>query len=151
MQVLNFPAYHFDLKSNENNKFIFSRLRKKYLHFTPEEWVRQHCVQYLVKEKNFSINLLNEEKQVMINGMSKRYDLVGYQPNGKIRLLVECKAPSVKITQDTFDQIARYNMILKADYLMVTNGIQHYYCQIDYEKETYIFLRSLPDFKSLRK
>ncbi|MGO2102993.1 MAG: type I restriction enzyme HsdR N-terminal domain-containing protein [Psychroflexus halocasei] len=151
MQVLNFPAYQFKLKSNEINKFIFSRLRKKYLHLTPEEWVRQHCVEYLINEKNYSVNLLNEEKQVLINGMSKRYDLIGYKPSGEIRLLIECKAPSVKITQETFDQIARYNKLLKADYLMVTNGIQHYYCQIDYEKETYIFLRDLPDFKTIKK
>jgi hypothetical protein len=144
MQKLNFPDYSFKIKSKENKPAIFSILRKKYLVLSPEEWVRQHCVNYLMTEKNFSPNLLSEERQIQMNGITKRYDIVGFKPNGSIELIVECKAPNIEITQDTFDQIARYNMALNADYLMITNGLNHYFCQMDYNDETYIFLDHLP-------
>jgi hypothetical protein len=144
MQKLDFPEYSFKFKSKENKPAIFSILRKKYLVLTPEEWVRQHCVHFLISEKNYSKDLLNEERQIQVNGILKRYDIVSFSSNGTIELIVECKAPSVNITQQTFDQIARYNMALKADYLMITNGINHYFCQMDYENETYIFLETLP-------
>lgn len=98
----------------------------------------------MISEKNYSKDLLNEERQIQVNGILKRYDIVSFSSNGTIELIVECKAPSVNITQQTFDQIARYNMALKADYLMITNGINHYFCQMDYENETYIFLETLP-------
>jgi hypothetical protein len=144
MQKLNFPDYSFKIKSKENKPAIFSILRKKYLVLSPEEWVRQHCVNYLMTEKNFSPNLLSEERQIQMNGITKRYDIVGFKPNGSIELIVECKAGNIEITQDTFDQIARYNMALNADYLMITNGLNHYFCQMDYNDETYIFLDHLP-------
>ena len=144
MQKLDFPEYSFKFKSKENKPAIFSILRKKYLVLNPEEWVRQHCVHFLISEKNYSKDLLNEERQIQVNGILKRYDIVSFSSNGTIELIVECKAPSVNITQQTFDQIARYNMALKADYLMITNGINHYFCQMDYVNETYIFLETLP-------
>jgi hypothetical protein len=144
MQKLDFPEYSFKFKSKENKPAIFSILRKKYLVLNPEEWVRQHCVHFLISEKNYSKDLLNEERQIQVNGILKRYDIVSFSSNGTIELIVECKAPRVNITQQTFDQIARYNMALKADYLMITNGINHYFCQMDYENETYIFLETLP-------
>ena len=111
---------------------------------TPEEWVRQHTVQYLIQENNYPISLINVEKQVKINGMSKRYDIVVFNSDGSIFLIVECKQPDVAISQSTFDQIARYNFTLKAEYLMVTNGLNHYFCQMDFEKEKYSFLKELP-------
>lgn len=144
MQKLNFPEYSFKFKSKENKPAIFSILRKKYLVLTPEEWVRQHCVQFLISEKNYSPSLLNEERQIDLNGVSKRYDIVAYKSSGDIELIVECKAPHIQINQKTFDQIARYNMALKADYLMITNGLNHYFCKMDYENETYVFLKDLP-------
>lgn len=144
MRELNFPKYSFRLKSKENKPAIFSILRKKYLVLSPEEWVRQHCVNYLISEKNYSPNLLNEERQIQLHGITKRYDIIAFKPNGDINLIVECKAPNVAISQDTFDQIARYNMALKADYLMISNGINHYFCKMDYINETYIFLETLP-------
>ncbi|MBZ9626725.1 type I restriction enzyme HsdR N-terminal domain-containing protein [Psychroflexus sp. CAK1W] len=144
MLKLNFPEYSFKLKSKENKPAIFSILRKKYFVLTPEEWVRQHCVKYLISEKNYSVSLLNEERQIHLNGISKRYDIVGFKPDGAIELVVECKAPHIDINQETFDQIARYNMVLKAEYLMITNGLKHYFCQMDYKKETYVFLETLP-------
>lgn len=147
MQQLNFKKFQFKLKSSENKTFIFSRLRKKYLLLTPEEWVRQHCVEHLINEKHYSPNLLNEEKLVNLNDLKKRYDVVGFNNSGSIELLVECKAPNVKITQQTFDQIAQYNLKLNAKFLWVTNGISHYYCQIDYQQQQYIFLKDLPAYE----
>jgi hypothetical protein len=146
MQPLNFPSYSFRFKNSENKVAIFDVIRKKFIQLTPEEWVRQHTIQYLLQEKNYPKSYINVEKLIKINDLHKRYDIVVFQPNGTIFLLVECKAPEVKITQDTFDQIARYNLELKAQYLMVTNGLNHYFCQMDFEKETYIFLKELPAF-----
>ena len=147
MQPLNFPDYEFRFKGNENDFFIFDIVRKKFVPLKPEEWVRQHVIMFLFNDKGYPLQLLSVEKQLIINKMQKRYDLVGYFPNGKINLVVECKAPTVEITQETFDQIARYNMILKANYLMVTNGINHYYCEMDYKNEKYVFKKNIPKYK----
>lgn len=147
MQPLNFPEYRFRFKNSENNLAIFDVLRKKFILLSPEEWVRQHTVHFLIEEKNFPKQLLNVEKILKVNGLTKRYDVVAYNPDGSIKLLVECKAPQVKISQATFDQIARYNLSLNAEYLMVTNGLQHYFCQMDYEAENYRFLPDLPERK----
>lgn len=111
---------------------------------TPEEWVRQHVIQFLISEKKYPKSLINIEKQLKLHETVKRYDIVVFEPNGNIHLIVECKAPSIPITQETFDQIARYNLVANATYLMVTNGLEHYYCQMDYENEKYVFLRELP-------
>jgi hypothetical protein len=146
MQKLNFPVYSFRFKNSENKVAIFDEIRKKFIILTPEEWVRQHVVQNLLQENNYPKSFINVEKLIKINDLTKRYDIIVYQPNGEIFLLVECKAPSVNITQNTFDQIARYNLVLKAKYLMVTNGLNHYFCQMDFEKEKYIFLKELPEF-----
>ena len=134
MQKLNFPTYSFRFKNSENKVAIFDEIRKKFIILTPEEWVRQHVVQYLLQDKNYP-------------KLSKRYDIIVYQPNGAIYLLIECKAPEVTITQQTFDQIARYNLVLNAKYLMVSNGVNHYFCQMDLIKEKYIFLQELPEFE----
>jgi hypothetical protein len=115
MIKLNFPSYQFRFKNSENKTAIFDELRKKFIILTPEEWVRQHTIQYLIQQKNYPKQLLNAEKQLKVNGLTRRYDIVAYNPNGSINLIVECKAPSIKITQDTFDQIARYNLALKAE------------------------------------
>lgn len=146
MQTLQFPKYHFRFKSNENKRLIFDEIRKKFVVLTPEEWVRLHIVQYLITEKKYPKSHINVEKQLLLNGTKKRYDIVVFNNDGTIHLIIECKAPSVKITQDTFDQIARYNLVTNASYLMVTNGLEHYYCQLDYKEECYIFLRELPEF-----
>ena len=141
---LNFPEYQFKFKYKENKYFIFSVARKKYLQLTPEEWVRQNCVQFLLSEKNYKLSSLNEERTFKINDIKKRYDIVSYKSDGSIMLVVECKAPHIQIQQSTFDQIARYNLTLQADYLMLTNGISHYFCSMNYKQETYFFLRDLP-------
>ena len=146
MQNLNFPSFNFRFKNSENKVSIFDEIRKKFILLTPEEWVRQHTVQFLLHEKKYPKSYLNVEKVIKLNEITKRYDIVVFRPDGSLFLLIECKAPEVKITQDTFDQIARYNMKLKARYLMVTNGLNHYFCQMDFDKEQYIFLEELPDF-----
>ncbi|MBC5838060.1 type I restriction enzyme HsdR N-terminal domain-containing protein [Flavobacterium muglaense] len=146
MQKLNFPSYDFRFKNSENKIAIFDEIRKKFIILTPEEWVRQHVVSFLLAEKNYPKSLINVEKVLKVNGLRKRYDAVVYNPDGTIFILVECKAPEIKISQATFDQIARYNMTMKAQYLMVTNGLNHYFCQMDYENERYQFLPELPDY-----
>ena len=147
MQKLNFPQYTFRFKNSENKIAAFDEIRKKFIILTPEEWVRLHTIQYLISEKNYPKSLINVEKQLKLGKRIKRYDIVVYNTLGEIHIIVECKAPSVKITQDTFDQIARYNMSLDASYLMVTNGLDHFYCQLDYELEKYNFLESLPPYQ----
>ena len=146
MQKLNFPTYTFRFKNSENKVSIFDEIRKKFMLMTPEEWVRQNVVRFLLEEKKYPKSYINVEKIIKINGLTKRYDIVVFQPNGKIFLLIECKAPEVPISQNTFDQIARYNMTLEAEFLMITNGLNHYFCKMDYEKEQYQFLKELPDF-----
>lgn len=148
MQKLNFPEYNFRFKSNNNNTLIFDEIRKKFIVLTPEEWVRQHLVQYLLEEMNYPRSLINVEKQLKLNNTLKRYDVVVYRNDGSIFLLVECKAPSIPISQVTFDQIARYNLSLDASYLMISNGLDHYYCQMDFENKKYLFLRELPQYKT---
>ena len=146
MQKLNLPSHTFKLKSNENQTLIFDILRKKYLVLTPEEWVRQHFVQFLIQEKKYPVSLIAVEKQLTINNLKKRTDIVIYNRTGTPEILVECKAPHIKITQDTFDQIARYNLKLNAKYLIVTNGLEHFYCQMDFKNETYQFLQEIPNY-----
>ena len=148
MQDLNFPTYSFRLKNSKNNTHIFDVIRKKFVVLQPEEWVRQHCVQYLIQEKNYPISLINVEKVIVINGLKKRYDIVVFNPDGSLALVVECKAPKVKITQAAFDQIARYNLALKAPYLMVTNGLNHYFCTMNHDNESFEFLETLPDYNT---
>lgn len=147
MRKLNFPTYAFRLKNSENNIRIYDTIRKKFVVLQPEEWVRQHVVNYLIHEKKYPKSLINVEKQLTINQLQKRYDVVIFEPSGHINILVECKAPTVHITQDTFDQIARYNLHLKSNYLMLTNGLEHYYCKMDYSSEKYKFLTDIPDFR----
>lgn len=146
MQPLNFPAYRFRFKNSENKVAIFDEIRKKFILLSPEEWVRQHVVQHFLLDKQYPKSLINVEKLLKVNGLTKRYDVVVFNPDGSIFLLVECKAPEVKISQSTFDQIARYNLTMKAELLMVTNGHHHYFCRMDLENERYEFLSELPSY-----
>jgi len=146
MQKLNFNDYTFRFKNSENKVAIFDDIRKKFIHLTPEEWVRQHVVRYLIDEKKYPRSHVNVEKIIKINGLTKRYDVVVFKPDGSIFLLVECKAPGVAISQQVFDQIARYNMSLNAVHMMVTNGLNHYFCQMDHAQEKYLFLPDLPQY-----
>ena len=147
MQSLDFPPYGFRLKNSENKIWIFDIIRKKFVVLQPEEWVRQHVVHYLIHHKNYPASHINVEKQLTINTLKKRYDIVVYNSDGSIKILVECKSPAIVISQTTFDQLARYNIKLKAEYLMVSNGLEHFYCQMDFEIEKYTFLACIPDFR----
>ena len=146
MLPLQFKEYTFRFKNNENKISIFDVVRKKFVVLQPEEWVRQHVLHFLIEEKNYPLSHINVEKQLTINSLKKRYDIVVFNSDGSIHILVECKAPEIKISQKTFDQIAQYNLQLNASYLMVTNGIQHLYCAMDFKQEKYTFLRQIPDF-----
>lgn len=148
MQQLNLPTYKFRIKSNENKLFIFDILRKKYVSLTPEEWVRQHFVHFLIEEKNYPISLISAEKKLTINKLTKRTDILVFNKNGNPEIIVECKAPSVKITQETFNQIARYNLKLDATFLVVTNGLEHFFCSMDFKNETYHFMNDLPAYNN---
>ena len=147
MQQLNFSKYQFRFKNSENKVAIFDAIRKKFIVLTPEEWVRQHVVQFFLEEKKYPKSLINVEKVLKVNGLRKRYDVVVYNSDGSIFILVECKAPEIKIAQATFDQIATYNMTLNAHFLMVTIGLNHYFCQMDFENEKYQFLSELPIYQ----
>ncbi len=147
MEKLNLPSYPFRIKNNEKHYLIFDEIRKKYIVLTPEEWVRQHYIHFLLKEKNYPTSLVAVEKQFTINNLKKRTDILVFSREGTVNIIVECKAPHIKITQETFDQIARYNLKLNANYLIVTNGLEHYYCKLDTENETYVFLKDIPTYK----
>ncbi|MDO9137640.1 MAG: type I restriction enzyme HsdR N-terminal domain-containing protein [Lutibacter sp.] len=147
MQPLNLPTYPFKIKSSENKYFIFDIVRKKYMVLTPEEWVRQHMIHYLITAKNYPISLIAVEKKVTVNKLTKRTDILVFNTKGTPHIIVECKAPSIKITQDAFDQIARYNLKLEANYLIVTNGLTHFYSFMDLKNECYVFLENIPEYE----
>ena len=125
---------------------IFDEVRKKYLKLTPEEWVRQNFIQYLNKEKKYPMSLMGVEKMVKYNDLKTRADIVLYNTDGKANIIVECKSPDVKITQDTFNQIAKYNSQLKVKYLVVTNGMKHYCCKTHYKTDEIVFLEEIPNY-----
>lgn len=147
MYELNLPTFDFRLKKEDSGVFIFDVIRKKFVKLTPEEWVRQHVVHFLLEQKQYPASLMNVEVGIEIQTMRRRADIVCYDSDGGVRLVTECKAPEVKITQAVFDQIAQYNMLLKAKYLLVTNGFDHFVCEIDSERKTYSFLTDIPDYK----
>lgn len=146
---LNLPNYPFKITQKDDLYFIFDEIRKKHLVLTPEEWVRQHFIRYLLNEKKFPASLLQIEGGLSLNQTRKRSDILVYNNLGEKIMVVECKAPSVPITQSTFDQAARYNSIYKAGWLVVTNGLQHYYAKIDHANEKFLFIEELPEYRLL--
>ncbi|PTR01024.1 type I restriction and modification enzyme subunit R-like protein [Mucilaginibacter yixingensis] len=146
LQPLNLPPYPFKITDDNGKLSLFDELRRKQIIITPEEWVRQHFVQYLIGHKQYPKTLIRLEGGLKMNGMARRSDILIYDRQGGKILLVECKAPSVAITQQVFDQIARYNMVHKVPLLAVTNGLQHYFCKIDFEQNSYSFIEQLPDY-----
>ena len=146
MTNLNLPKYSFRIKNKENKLYIFDKIRKKDLVLTEEEWVRQNFVSYLHEDKKYPLSLIAVEKQCRVNDLVKRTDILVFDKMGSPYIIVECKAPQVQINQDTFDQIARYNMKLNATFLILTNGLQHYYCQMDHVAQRYTFLKEIPNY-----
>lgn len=146
MHKLNLPAYKFRMKTEGEKTYIFDSVRKRFVLLTPEEWVRQHFIKYLVHEKNYPESLMAVEKQISLNGKLFRFDLVVYRRNGQPLLIAEFKAPGVKISQNAFDQVVRYNMTLKVERVVVSNGLQHFVCEIDYPSNSYKFLKEVQPF-----
>jgi len=147
MQQLNLPVYEFKYKEDQGRIRIFDALRKKYVILTPEEWVRQNFIQFLIVAKNYPVSLIAVEVSLKYNQLQKRADVLIYSKQGGPFLMIECKAPEVKITQAVFHQIAVYNMSFKVDYLLVTNGMDHFCCKMEYTTGTYQFLQDVPDFE----
>ena len=143
MEKLNFPTYNFKLKKNNNKTYIFDEIRKKWIFLSPEEWVRQNFVMY-IKSKGYPLSLMNIEKGFSVNGVSKRYDIVVFNQIGKVNILVECKSFTQKILNNHFDQIMRYNIELKSTYLVVSNGINHYFLRFDIDNRKHEFIDDLP-------
>lgn len=148
VQQLNLPQPNLDLKQESGVSYLKCLVRNKWLVATPEEWVRQHVVTFL-NELGYPNNLLKMEMPLKINTMLRRPDVVAYDSHGKPKLIVECKASSIKITQSTFEQIAQYNLKLRVPYLMVTNGLQHFYCHVNFEENSIQFIAKLPTYESL--
>tara|TARA_Y100000385_G_scaffold90837_1_gene93554 strand:+ start:140 stop:577 length:438 start_codon:yes stop_codon:yes gene_type:complete len=143
MIKLNFHNFKFNFKNKDNKPHIFDILRKKLILLTPEEWVRQHVIKFLISQ-NIPKNHIAVEKKIVINKMTKRFDLVVHDRNGNILLLIECKAPNVKIDQKVFDQTSVYNQYLKSEFLMITNGLNHFYFKVDDKAKTYKFVKKFP-------
>ena len=142
--MLNFPEYLFKRRHNGQIEEIWDDVRKRWLVLTPEEWVRQHAVKYLQNQKGYPAGRMAIERGLKVNGMQRRTDIVIYNRHGQPHLIVECKAPTVSITQNVFDQIARYNITLRVPYLLVTNGMEHYCCRIIHEEGRWEFLEDIP-------
>lgn len=150
MLSLNLPKFKTKIILQDGKYSIFDRIRRKYVALTPEEWVRQHFVNFLIEHKGYPASLLGNEIQMNLNSTIKRCDTLLYRRDLTPQMIVEYKAPEIPITQAVFDQITRYNMVLKVDYLIVSNGLQHYCCKIDYQKKRYYFLKEIPDYASLQ-
>ncbi|MGN0212401.1 MAG: type I restriction enzyme HsdR N-terminal domain-containing protein [Muribaculaceae bacterium] len=147
---LNLPERQFNIKTNaDGNRLIFDKLRRRFVSLTPEEWVRQNFVEYLIEDKGFPRGLMCNEISLTQNGISRRCDTLVTDRYGNPAVIVEYKAPHIRITQQVFDQICRYNMVLRARYLIVSNGISHFCCRIDYAANSYAFLRDIPDYDDL--
>lgn len=145
---LNLPEYSFRFQKSEKGIQIFDSLRKKFVALTPEEWVRQNFIQYILHEKKYPASLISVETGLKYNRLKKRTDIIVHDRTGKPWMLIECKSPEVKISQDVFDQVATYNIGKgqKAKYLCITNGIKHFCCEMNYEKNNYDFVKELPIF-----
>ena len=147
MLKLSFPNYEFRLKKIDEKRFIFDEIRKKYIELTAEEWVRQNCIRFLINANKYKSQLIAVEKKIILNNLTKRFDIIAYDNNGDPNLLVECKAPNIAIRQETFDQILSYNRVINSKYLMITNGIINYYCKIDNIDNKINFLKDIPNYK----
>ena len=149
MLALNLPAFEVKMKDEGTKKLIFDVIRRKYVALTPEEWVRQHFVHYLIEHKGYPKGLMGNEVELRVGDKRLRCDTILYNKEAKPRMIIEYKAPTIQLQQKTFDQISVYNLLLKVDYLVVSNGLQHYCCKMDYEHQRYSFLKEIPDYENL--
>lgn len=151
MFELNLPSFQANIKKTDGKLSIFDRLRRRFVALTPEEWVRQHFINFLICEKGYPETLIANEMQIDLNKQKKRCDSVVYDRQMQPLAIVEYKAPDVKITQEVFNQIATYNIVLKVNYLIISNGMEHYCCYIDYNKQTFTYLKDIPSFSDICK
>jgi hypothetical protein len=149
MQKLKLPSYSFRIEEKNGKQLIFDDTRRKWLTLTPEEWVRQNFIHFLAKEKKFPKSLMAIEKKVLINGLSQRFDLMVYDRKGNPLLIAEFKSPDIQIDQTTFDQASRYNNVLRASYFLISNGMVHFVCKLDFEKRTTRYLEEIPTFEEM--
>ena len=149
MEMLNLPSAELKIKEEGGQKYVFDPLRRRHVRLTPEEWVRQHFVHFLIEHRGYPKELLANEVSLSLNSTTKRCDTVLYDREARPRMIVEYKAPHIQLSQRTFDQVSRYNIVLRVPYLIVSNGIQHYCCRIDYEHGTYQFLPEIPAYADL--
>ena len=149
-QVLDLPDHGVKTKHTDRGTLVFDPVRRKWLTLTPEEWVRQHVINYLLVDLACPISILGVETPLQLNGLAKRADIVVFGNQGKPVALIECKAPGVRIGASTFEQAARYNSVFKVRYLMVTNGLKHFCCSVDHERGNVDFLPRLPQFNDMK-
>jgi type I site-specific restriction endonuclease len=149
MQPLHFPQYEFRIRKTGEKQQIFDLVRKRFVALTPEEWVRQHVLNQLAVEKSVPLSLIGVEVNLKLNSLVKRADAVVYARTGKPLMLVECKAPGVAISQQVFDQAARYDMVFHVNFLLITNGLSHYCCKFNHEEHTYSFLPDIPSYNEM--
>lgn len=149
MLPLNLPKYDVKIKVEDGRMKILDILRRTYVALTPEEWVRQHFVHYLITEKGYPASLMANEVTLNLNGMKLRCDTVVYDNKPAPRIIIEYKASDIEITQNVFSQISRYNIVLKVDYLIVSNGIKHYCCKIDYKTKNFCFMQEIPQYQTV--
>lgn len=149
MYRLNLPQYEIKITKRNGKPYILDTLRRKYVSLTPEEWVRQHFVHFLIGQKGYPDSLLANEVELRVGDKRLRCDSVLYNREAQPVMIIEYKAPTIALTQRVFDQISVYNMLLHVDYLVVSNGLQHYCCRMDYENGTYTFLTDIPDYGDL--
>ena len=146
---LNLPQYEIKIGEKDGKRTIFDFLRRKYVALTPEEWVRQHFTHYLTTHKGYPKGLMGNEVELHVGEKRLRCDTVLYNKQGQPQMIIEYKAPTIQIQQKTFDQISVYNLLLHVDYLIVSNGLQHYCCKMDYDNQKYLFLQDIPDYENL--
>lgn len=146
MWRLNLPEYQFRIKNKDGKPYIFDELRKKTVALTPEEWVRQNFIRFLIDKKKFPAGYIACETQIELNGLKKRCDAVVYDSELNPLIIIEFKAPTVKLSQETFDQAAVYNSKLQVKYLIISNGIQHFASRVNFENCKYDFAPEIPEF-----
>jgi hypothetical protein len=145
----NSPKYNIKIRQTGDSKEVFDVLRKKWVQLQPEEEVRQNCIHFLITKKGYPAGRLASEYGLKVNQLARRADIVAFNHFGHPLLMVECKAPTIKISQKVFDQLARYNIALRVDYLVVTNGREQYCCIMDFKNEKYQFLKEIPNYNSI--
>lgn len=149
MYSLNLPSYDAKIRKNGSLMEIYDPLRRKYVALTPEEWVRQHFVNWLISDKEYPTSLMANEAGIKLNSLIRRCDTVVYDQHLDPLMIIEYKESNISITQDVFDQVVRYNTVLKVPYIVVSNGVNHYCCKMNYEKQSYDFLTDIPNYREL--